>query len=100
MWIVSHKKLRDFWAVHPEAQGALQAWYDAVSDVEWTKFDDIRALYRKADQVGSCIVFNIKGNHYRLIATISKGWKKVYIREVLTHKEYDSDKWKVYCGSQ
>jgi mRNA interferase HigB len=52
------------------------------------------ALQSSADQVGKCIVFNIGGNKYRLIVIISPNWRKVYIRFVLTHKDYDRGGWK------
>ena len=54
------------------------------------------APFPSADQVGKCIVFYIGGNKYRLIAII-RGWRRVYVRFVVTHKEYDRDSWKKDC---
>ena len=59
---------------------------------------EVRATFRHADQVGTCMVFNIKGNDYRLITKIDYAYQKVFIKYVLTHPEYDKGKWKDVCG--
>ena len=97
MWVVSQRKLKDFWKIHPDAEMPLSVWYQFAKSAEWKSLQDIVADCPSTDQVGSCFVFDIGGNKYRLIATLSKGRKKIYIREILTHKEYDRDKWKKYC---
>ena len=97
MHVISRKKLREFGEQHPDAEGPLTAWYKTVRKARWQKFADVRAAYPSADQVGKCIVFNIGGNKYRLIVIIPPDWRRVYIRFVLTHKDYDRGGWKVDC---
>ena len=63
----------------------------------YDSFNELRLMFPSADQVGKCTVFNIGGNKVRLIAVIHYNRHKIYIRHVLTHTEYDIDKWKVGC---
>jgi mRNA interferase HigB len=97
MHVISRKKLREFWARHPEAAAPLTAWYKTARKARWRMFADIRAVFPGADQVGKCVVFNIGGNKYRLIAIVSPNWRKLYVRFVLTHREYDRENWKDDC---
>ena len=90
MHVLSRKMLRAFWEDYPDAESALEAWQKA----DWQTFADVRALFPHADQVDKFTVFNIGGNKYRLITVIHYNRRKVYVRDVLTHKEYDRDKWK------
>jgi mRNA interferase HigB len=94
MHIIALKKLRDFWQIHPDAEESLRSWHRIAEQAEWTKFADVRAVYASADQVGKFTVFNIGGNKYRLVAAIHFNRGKIYLRHVLTHREYDSGKWK------
>jgi mRNA interferase HigB len=94
MHIIALKRLREFWAVHPDAEGALRSWYQVVKQARWQRFIDVRARYRSADQVGKFTVFNIAGNTYRLITVIHFNTGRVYVRRVLTHAEYDRGTWK------
>jgi len=75
----------------------LQQWYQVVESVTWEQFADVRKTYPGADRVKRCYVFNIAGNKYRLIAHIDFCAGRVYVREVLTHAEYNRNKWKRYC---
>jgi len=61
---------------------------------DFSSIEEIRTLFPSADKVGKLTVFNIGGNRVRLIAAIHYNRKKVYIRAVLTHKEYDTSAWK------
>jgi mRNA interferase HigB len=98
VWVVSWAKCRQFAEDHADALQPLERWYDTTEKAEWKSFADVRQTFGKTvDRYGSCYVFDIHGGHYRLIATISKGWKKVYIRHILTHAEYDRDTWKGQC---
>ena len=94
MHVISEKKLRGFWADHPDSESPLRAWAKITETVEWDKFADVRQVYPHADQVGKYTVFNIGGNKYRLIAVIHYNRAKVYVRHVLTHEEYDEGAWK------
>lgn len=65
-----------------------------MSKSDFSSFADIKRLFRSVDKVGKFTVFDLGGNKYRLIAAIHYNRKKVYIRHVLTHVEYDQDRWK------
>lgn len=94
MHLISIKKLREFWSVHRDAMSTLRSWSKIVEYAQWHSFADVRQVYANADQVGRFTVFNIGGNKYRLIAVIHFNRGKVYVRHILTHKEYDSGAWK------
>ncbi len=94
MHVISQKALRDFWAEHADAESPLRAWHRVVEQSTWKNFADVRETYANADQVGKFTVFNIGGNKYRLISVIHYNRQKVYVRHVLTHKEYDKGDWK------
>ena len=94
MRILSLRRLREFWARHPDAAEPLRAWYRVVKQARWHRFTDVRARYASADQVGKFTVFNIAGNTYRLITVIHFNTGRVYVRRVLTHAAYDRGTWK------
>src|SRR5437764_5310937 len=98
MWVVSLKRLREFWAVHPRAEIPLRAWFTQTSAAEWATFGDLRSTFRSADLVGNCTVFNVGGNNYRLIARVFYPSHKVYVLRVMTHAEYDREDWPAQCG--
>lgn len=90
MRVISRKALRDCWTKHPDAEQPLRAWYDDVRRAKWRTPADIRAVYRNASFVSNKrVVFNIKGNDYRLIVAIKYAAGIVYIRFVGTHAGYD-----------
>ncbi len=97
MHVISKKKLREFWERNPQAEEPLRAWFRVVDHAEWQNFGDLRDVYPSADKVGRCVVFDIGGNRFRLVVTIRFEYGKVYIRHVMTHKEYDRDAWKGDC---
>lgn len=94
MHVISRKRLREFWAVHPDAEAPLRAWHKLARQGDWQRFADVLTLFPHADQVNKLTVFNIGGNKYRLIAAIHFNRGKVYIRHVLTHAEYERGHWK------
>jgi mRNA interferase HigB len=94
MHIITRKRLNQFATTHPETKNALAQWYQLVKQNEFSSFIELRATFPSADQVNQLTVFNIGGNKVRLIAAIHYNRKKVYIRAVLTHKEYDEGRWK------
>jgi mRNA interferase HigB len=98
VWVISRKKIREFAKIHPKAEAPLRRWFRVVEDAEWKSFEDARRTFgRLVDRVGKCYVFNIHGNDYRLIAKISSRWKKVWIRDIMTHEVYSRGKWKKNC---
>lgn len=94
MHIITRKRLNDFAAVHPDAKAGLQHWYALMKAGSFESVADLRGVFPSADQVGKLTVFNIGGNKARLIAAIHYNRKRVYIRAILTHAEYDEGKWK------
>ncbi len=90
MRVIALKTLRDFWEAHEDAEQALKAWYQEALHSRWAEPNDIKLRYPSADIIrGNRIVFNIKGNTYRLIVKIHYNTGVVYIRFVGTHAEYD-----------
>ena len=94
MHVITRKRLNEFAEQYPEAKTALARWYSLAKHNDFSTFAELRAKFPSADQVGKLTVFNIGGNRVRLIAAIHYNRKKIYIRAVLTHAEYDEGKWK------
>lgn len=97
--MISLKRLREFWARHPDAEAPLRAWHRTALGAERRSLGDARAAYPHADGVQThkgetLTVFNIGGNKYRLIARIRYDYRLVNVRAVLTHAEHDKGKWK------
>ncbi len=83
-----------FWAKHPDAENPLRAWHQVMESEVFGDYIELRATFASADYVDGLTVFNIGGNKYRLIAAIHYQRRKVFIRAVLTHAEYDRGNWK------
>ena len=94
MHIISRSALKDFWDDHPDSEAPLKAWFKVVGATKYETFGQLKKTFRSADKVGDKVVFNIGGNKYRLITVIHFKYGKVYVRHVLTHKEYDKEGWK------
>ena len=97
MHIISKPRLREFWLQNSDAEIPLLNWYKQSKKAQWKNLTETREMFSHADAVGECTVFNIGGNKYRLITKINYKAKIIYIRFVLTHFEYDKDKWKEDC---
>lgn len=97
MRVISRRAIREFVEVHRLAEGALDTWYQTAKRADWKNLVDVQTVYPHADLVGNCTVFNIHGNHYRLIGEINYHYQTIYIRRILTHKEYDRGNWKNGC---
>jgi len=90
MHVISRKTLREFWEKHPDARQPLQTWYADLKHAVWKKPSDIKSVYRNASFLSNNrVVFNIKGNNYRVIIVVQYNHGLVYIRFVGTYKEYD-----------
>ncbi|MEI2688705.1 MAG: type II toxin-antitoxin system HigB family toxin [Anaerolineae bacterium] len=94
MHVISQKALRDFWTKYPDSKTALTRWFKVMEQTDFRSFDELRATFPSADQVGDWTVFNIGGNKYRLIASIHCNRGKLYVRHVLTHEQYSKGGWK------
>jgi mRNA interferase HigB len=93
--VISRKRIREF------AQGSLKPaadplirWADAVEASSWANPAELKAVFSSADFVGGLTVFDIGGNKFRLIAFVDYRRQIVYIKHVLTHKQYDQGDWK------
>lgn len=95
MHVITRKRLREFAAIHREASEPLGIWHAIMSKTDFSSFAELKRVFGSVDKVGKFTVFDIGGNKFRLIAAIHYNRRKVYIRHVLTHVEYDRDKWKV-----
>ena len=91
MRVIAVSTLRAFWEKHPDAEQPLLAWYEEVLAANWQSPADIKALYRSASILKNRrVVFNIKGNDYRLVVAIAYRLQAVYVKFVGTHAEYDA----------
>ena len=89
MRIISNKALLDFSKLHPQAATALQEWRKKIEATTSKSYAELKTVFNSVDKAGSYYIFDIAGNHYRLIAAIHFNTQTLYIRAVLTHKEYD-----------
>lgn len=94
MHVITLRRLREFWETHEDAEQALRGWHQVAEKADWSHIVEVRQAYPHADAVGRFTVFNISGNKYRLITFIHYNRRRIYVREVLTHDEYDRDRWK------
>lgn len=94
MNVISKRGLFERAAEHPDARSALQVWFDTAIEAAWTSLEDVRKSFPATDMVGNLAIFNIRGNRYRLIVRIAFRYKRIYIKEFLTHSEYDKGRWK------
>ncbi|HMP99319.1 MAG TPA: type II toxin-antitoxin system HigB family toxin, partial [Cyclobacteriaceae bacterium] len=89
MRVIAKKILRDFWIKHSDCEQQLKAWYREAEKAKWNNSNEIKKEYPSASILGkNRIVFNIKGNNYRLIVKINFHYQMMWIRFVGTHKEY------------
>ena len=90
MRIIALKALREFWGKHASAEVPLRAWYAIASRAQWRSPADVKAAYRAASFVGgNRVVFNIKGNEFRLVVAVHYNRGLIYVRFVGTHQQYD-----------
>lgn len=95
MRIISETKLKKACEKHSDAESSIQGWKKLVKEQDWKSFSEIKASSVFApDLVKNFVIFDIGGNKYRLITCINYKTKVIYIRDFLTHAEYDRDKWK------
>ena len=92
MRVIAVSTLRKFWqhSARSDAEQPLRAWVAVVKAAEWSKPTDVKAMFRSADVLArGRVIFNIGGNKYRLVAAVHYEGKRVYVRFIGTHKEYD-----------
>ena len=90
MRIISRKTLISYWEKHPDSEQSLKSWFDEAQNAKWNSANELKQLYRNASIITKKrVVFNIKGNHYRLIVDIEYKLGIIFIVWIGTHKEYD-----------
>jgi len=94
MHIISRKRLLEAGARHNDLIEPLDLWYRIAKKATWANLVDLRQQMPSADLTGKYMVFNIKGNAYRLIAEVYFTSQVILVRHVLTHAEYDKGGWK------
>jgi mRNA interferase HigB len=100
MHVISKRALREFWeAHHSDSKQPLEFWYRTMRRGTFKNWGELHRAFPAADKVGDKTVFNIGGNKYRLVAVVHFNREVVFVRNVLTHKEYDEGKWKHGKGS-
>ena len=88
--IFARGTLRNFWEKHPDSEQYLKTWYDIALNSDWRTPNDVKKTYSNASILkGGRIIFNIKGNDYRLVAKFNFEKQWIFIRFIGTHKEYD-----------
>jgi mRNA interferase HigB len=92
--VISRKKLKEATLRHPDVETALDAWFRIAKRALWQSLADVRETFATADCVQKWTIFNIKGNTYRLITEINYRFRRISVRHVLTHADYDREKWK------
>jgi mRNA interferase HigB len=99
MRIIKRSTLAEFWQRHPQAESGLMGWHALAKRAKWACVQDVRATFPHADVVTvasgrSVVVFNIAGNNYRLITAIHYDRQLVFVLMVLSHAEYNKNRWK------
>lgn len=91
MRVIAKRTLREFWESHPDARQPLNDWYQEVERADWDTPNRITSRFASASILrNNRVVFNIKGNRYRLVVHVLYHRRRVYIRFVGTHAEYDA----------
>ena len=94
MHVISRKRLREAPAIHADLEGPLDTWFRIAKRAKWSSLAEVRQTFPSTDAVEGYTVFNIKGNEYRLITRMNYRTGRIFIRQVLTHGEYDRGSWK------
>jgi mRNA interferase HigB len=95
--VISKRGLRKLTSKYPAVEAEALNWYRVAASADWRRFADIRADFPRADMIGEVLVFNMAHNRYRLITTVFFATREIYVKDLLTHKEYDREEWKKWC---
>jgi len=99
MRIITRRRLNEYAKLHPNAAVSLSAWHHVSRQNSWKCLQEVRRTFPHADPATvasgkTVIIFNIAGNHHRLITAIHYDTGKIFILEILTHAEYSKNRWK------
>jgi mRNA interferase HigB len=92
--VISIKRIKQFIEKYPQSEASLLAWYAITKRAEWKHLADVKKDFNTADILERRTIFDISGNHFRLVARINYQTRRVFILHVVTHKEYDKGDWK------
>jgi mRNA interferase HigB len=91
--VIAKLHLKKLIAKHPQVEDELLAWHKIARAADWASLPDVRRNFPSADLVGMVLIFDISGNRLRLITVASWRSKRIYVKALLTHKEYDRKEW-------
>ncbi len=94
MRVISKKPLREFWQRHPQSRASLEEWFRKASAMQADSFAQLRETFASADYVDGFTIFDIGGNRYRIAAVVHYDGQRLYVRQVMTHAEYDRNHWR------
>jgi mRNA interferase HigB len=94
MRVISKKPIREFWERHPESKPALEEWFRKVGKLSAASFPELRQAFRSADYVDGYTLFDVGGNKYRIATVVHYDNQRLYVRQVMTHAEYDRNAWR------
>lgn len=94
MRIITRKRITEFSDKHPNVKSALESWYFIMNKTDYNSLNELKRTFPSVDRIQNLFVFNIGGNKARLVAAVHFNTKMVFIRQILTHSEYDKEKWK------
>jgi mRNA interferase HigB len=94
MHVITHRRITEAMKRHADSATALDQWYRIMKKAHLADFAEMRNLFNSVDKVGDVYVFNVGGNKLRIMAAVHFNTGKVFIRQVLTHPEYDKGHWR------
>lgn len=94
MHIITHSRITEAQAAHSDSAAALDYWYRLMKRGAYRNFAELKATFGSVDKVGPLFIFDVGGNKLRIVAAVHFNTGKVFIRHVLTHKDYDRGAWK------
>ena len=94
MRVISKRPIREFCGLHPESKPAMEDWFSKMEQLTVASFPELRKSFNSVDYVDGYTLFNVGGNKYRIATVIHYDKKRLYIRQVMTHAEYDRNQWR------
>jgi mRNA interferase HigB len=94
MRVISKRPLREFWERHPESRPVLEEWLKRAIRIMARSFPELRQTFGSADYVDGFTIFDVGGNRYRIAVVIHYDKQRLYVRQVMTHAEYDRNDWR------
>jgi mRNA interferase HigB len=92
--VISIKRIKQFIEKYPKSESSLLAWYAITQKADWKHLADVKRDFNTVDVYERRTIFDITGNHFRLIARVNYQAKRVFILYILTHRQYTKGEWK------